>query len=252
MFEDRTDKYDFKKYDQIARTKVMTETKVVESKSEAHKKLFDYASKQEEISTQDVNNTIEKTEPKTSLNNLPSSTYLKQFENQVVDEQVTLSQAEFEAEKQEQTSSEVDYANIISNIEENTDSERLIKKELNKIESNKPQKSFSFRIKLVAGVYCILVALFGGWTIGNAINIAQTNSQISETIAKTQEIDQSVSEIVWKINGLNHGDPDDDSVVVNSITVEISPEEINTPNEYQTKSNWFDVVCNWISGLFGG
>ena len=106
------------------------------------------------------------------------------------------------------------------------------------------------------GVYCILVALFGGWVIGNSVNIAKTNASLYETTSKTTEINNNILDIISDIKNLDNatGNPDDETIVVKIVTeeIEITPEQITQPTEYKKPSNWFDILCNWIASIFGG
>ena len=140
-------------------------------------------------------------------------------------------------------------------LEEVKIDEKAINKELKDIAPT-PKKSYSFRIKLVTGVYCILVALFGGWVIGNAVDIARTNANIYETALEQERVSADIEKIILKIKNFDDAsqNPEDDSTVKKMITetIETTPEAPVEPNEYVVESNWFDVFCNWLSKLFGG
>ena len=34
--------------------------------------------------------------------------------------------------------------------------------------------------------------------------------------------------------------------------ITVQPLPLENPTDYQETTNWFDSLCNWISGLFGG
>lgn len=251
MFEDRSkSKYDFNKMDAEARTKTQV---IVEDKSDAHKKLFGEVKKTpiQTAKAEVKNEIIKHTNITTPLEQMPSSSYLKQFENQVV-------QHEQENAVEQPIISETTDLEFVKLMEESQKVEIDTKAINLEIEKTLPKqkKNYSFRIKLVAGVYCILVALFGGWVIGNAIDIAQTNSYLYETTARTTEINNNIVDIIGDLTKLDSvsGDPEDDTIVVKIITQEIDtkPEPITEPTEYEKTSNWFDVICNWIAKLFGG
>lgn len=253
MFEDRSkSKYDFNKMDKIARTKtqVLDQT---ENKTDAHKKLF---GKEEKKPTQDIkqslkNEILKTPKAETSLDSLPSSAYLKSFENQIA----TLDEIEEpKLEEVKETKKDDQFVSLVDTSQDIKVDTHAIEKELEKA-TLKPKKNFSFRIKLVTGVYCILVALFGGWVIGNTINISQTNSYLYEATSKTSQINSNIVDILGDIAKQDSisSDPEDDTIVVKIATeeIEITPEKITEPNEYQKSSNWFDVICNWIAKLFG-
>ena len=294
MFEDRNKSgYNFEKYDKIARTTVLTETKN-DSESEAHKKLFNYQNENKNVKEQLANEikenlgVIKHVNPDTNVDNLPSSSYLKQYLNQTIgdesdnylknsqflNEKISLKLNEqnankgqtettivahedvkSEAEVSGESGSEIDYVSLIDNVEVTKNEEDLVKKELQKL-SPKINKSFSFRIKLLGSVYLILVVLFGGWVIGNAIDLSNTNSLYNQAITQTEQVNQNIFDIVTSINNLNNasGDPNDETLLVKISTeeIEITPSEVIPPNEYNTESNWFDAFTNWLGGLFGG
>lgn len=261
MFEDRSKNYDFKKLDKIARTQVLVENeKNIETKSQAHQKLF---STQNKKSNQQNNQSVLNTKHDLDLKNLPSSNYLKNFENMVAGETEIISESTSdtskeilpEVEKQNKTISDVNFESLIEEAKEINIENKNVQKELKNI-SKKPQKSFSFRIKLVLGVYCILVALFGGWIITNSVEIAQTNSNIYEASTESTTVNNNIAEIVLKIKNYDDAskDPSDQSVWVqmSEEIIQVTPQPINEPQNYEKESNWFDVFCNWISKIFGG
>lgn len=259
MFEDRTKNgsYDFNKIDSAVRTKVITETKRDEQNmTDAQKKLFSpnltkNENKPQSILPQHKNINVE---------NLPSSKYIQSFgKNTTVDEVGDFEEVdevkEHTIEEVNQEESNINFDELIEEVSEVKVNDKVLNKELKNI-STTPKKSYSFRIKLVTGVYCILVALFGGWVIGNAVDIARTNANIYETVAEQERVEADIKSIVLKIKNFDDAsqNPEDDSTVKKMITetIETTPETPIEPNEYTVESNWFDVICNWISKLFGG
>lgn len=251
MFEDRSKTgYDFNKFDNQARVKVITEEKKEnKQQSLAHQMLFGEVKKQstEEVKQEVKATILKQNKAEEQIENMPSSAYLKTFENKTIDE------FEVKEEQAEQTK-EINFEKLL----EETNGiaiEKSVTKEIQNVVP-KPKKNYSFRIKLVTGVYCILVALFGGWVISNTINISNTNASLYETTIQTTEINNNILDIISDIKQLDNAssDPEDETIVVKIITEEINikPEAITNPNNYQKSSNWFDVICNWISGLFGG
>lgn len=118
----------------------------------------------------------------------------------------------------------------------------------------RPQKNYSFRIKLAFGVYVILVALFGGWIISNAVEIKSVNNQITEITDQNANYEADIAGLVKSIKDLNNSSQDDPSLSVSIITnvIDVTPEPLETPTEIKPQSNWFDAFCNWVSKLFGG
>lgn len=263
MFEDRTkiNKYDFNKIDSAVRTKVITETaRDEESMTEAQKKLF--SAKQPK-----PKEPILPRHKDLNVNNMPSSKYLQSFgQTMTVGEASTQTEETTETEiepivdkkvevKEQTKEDNINFEKLIDEASEVKIDEKTINKELKDIAPS-PKKSYSFRIKLVAGVYCILVALFGGWVIGNAVDIARTNANIYETALEQDRVEADIGKIVLKIKNFDDAsqNPEDDSTIKKMITetIETTPEAPIEPNEYTVESNWFDVFCNWLSRLFGG
>lgn len=265
MFEDRTNNYDFNKMDSAVRTKVITENKEKEANmTNAQKKLFSASEAKSSPPILTPHKSVD-------VQNMPSSKYLQSFSNSLtvgeaeeinnskqadvkIEQEIT-NNAKIESENKTEEINSINFDNLIEESNEIKVDEKLINKELKSI-SPSPKKSYSFRIKLVTGVYCILVALFGGWVIGNAIDIAHTNANIYETIAENKEINANIEKIVLKIKNFDDAskNPEDDSVLKEMITesIETTPEAIIEPNEYVVESNWFDAFCNWLSKIFGG
>lgn len=249
-FEDRSNDYNFKRLDSQARTKVMVEEAKKENVSEAHKKLFCAYEKQSIINKQD--SVEKKTEEVSNITINDPQEPLGEVKEEVLPEEIAAAE-ELPQEKPDEIK-EVNFDNVINDDQIKVDA-GLIEKEIKKA-TPQPKKSYSFRIKLVAGVYCILVALFGGWVISNAVNISKTSDALYETTQQTQEISSDIVGILAKIKQADTiaGSPDGDSLVTEIITkeIEITPETITEPNEYKKSSNWFDVVIDFITGIFGG
>jgi len=245
MFEDRSKNYDFKKLDSNARTQLLIEkNEKTQNMTEAQKKLFavqNKKKKQEPILPRHEN---------INVSNLPSSKYLQSFSNTMTvgeaetnyQQEVINNEEKIEQIIQEQPPKvEVNFDNLIEEANEIKVDDKQIKKEL-KNATPSPKKNYSFRIKLVAGVYCILVALFGGWVIGNSIDIAQTNSNIYQATTTNNELNVNIAKIILEIKKYDNvtENPNDDSLLVEMTTeiLPVIPEETTEPNEYQQESNW--------------
>lgn len=261
MFEDRSKKsgYDFKKLDQNARTQTLVEKEnSAKNMTEAQKRLFTIEKKPSQKPTLYENKNTEpekglvlENTSKVDINSLPSSKYISSFDsNLTVGEAEDLTEKEINSQVESQNQEkEVDISNILEEVNSTKINNDLINKELrNAIPA--PKKNYSFRIKLIAGVYCILVALFGGWVIGNAINISKTNTNIYNSLTQTEEINADIDRIILKIKNFDNAasDPDDESLLVEMITesITVTPEEVVEPNDYTIESNWFDAFCNWF------
>jgi len=258
MFEDRSKiKFDFKKYDNNARVQTLEENqKRAHNMSEAQKKLFTNQPKEnKKVSILDKKENVQQTEIKS-----PNYKYLEKFNNQMTVGEYSESKEMKPTIKEEIQEDKKVFDTELLKFDNNNNN--LVKDEIklqNKSQiAGSPKKNYSFRIKLIAGVYCILVALFGGWVIGNSIDIAKVNNDIHSTISKTQDINSQINtnidKIVLKISQFDKASEDSSDLVVDMVTqtIDIAPEKIIQPNEYKVKSNWFDAFCNWLLRLFGG
>lgn len=268
MFNDRSKNYDFNKLDQNARTQViLKKQEQSQDLTDAQKTLFATT----QTNPKQDNRALFSKALNSDTSSLASTKYLQSFDKNMTveqaqelieeqepkqEEQTTISTPKIESQPKQsiQEESVVDFDHLIEEASSVKIDEKLIKSELSS-SAPAPKKNYSFRIKLVAGVYCILVALFGGWVIGNAIDIAQTNASLYETLASNQEISAEIGKIVLKIKNFDSAskNPEDGGILTEMATevIDVIPEEIIQPNEYVVESNWFDVLCNWIGNLFG-
>ncbi len=99
------------------------------------------------------------------------------------------------------------------------------------------------RLKLV--IISVLFALFGVWGVVNIAQIDNLGSQIAEVAKDYYEI--NLPKYLKKLTSLdatNSGNMEN--------LFETIPDEDISPSEIFEKSNWFDRICNFIAGLFGG
>lgn len=117
-------------------------------------------------------------------------------------------------------------------------------------------KGYSFRMRLCTGVMCLLIALFGGWIIGNAIEIASTSAQIAETEIAKDAYEANLISYLQKISQLDNWNDNnvnsDSTLIPIEEIIPITPTPLEDPTSYERESNWFDKICNWLSNLFGG
>ena len=155
-------------------------------------------------------------------------------------------------------------------VEEQQISQESLFGEIDKIESTNQEeieeeiqaytksnnKGYSFRMRLCTGVMCLLIALFGGWIIGNAIEIASTSAQIAETEIAKDAYEANLVSYLQKISQLdnwNDNNVNNDSALIPiEEIIPITPTPLEDPTSYERESNWFDKICNWLSNLFGG
>lgn len=155
-------------------------------------------------------------------------------------------------------------------VEEQQISQESLFGEIDKIESTNQEeieeeiqaytksnnKGYSFRMRLCTGVMCLLIALFGGWIIGNAIEIASTSAQIAETEIAKDAYEANLVSYLQKISQLDNWNDNnvnsDSALIPIEEIIPITPTPLEDPTSYERESNWFDKICNWLSNLFGG
>ena len=136
-----------------------------------------------------------------------------------------------------------------------TSNEEEIQEEIQAYTKPNP-KGYSFRMRLCTGVMCLLIALFGGWIIGNAIEIASTSAQIAETEMTKDLYEANLVSYLQKISQLDNWNDNninsDSTLIPIEEIIPIIPTPLEDPTAYERESNWFDKICNWLSNLFGG
>lgn len=113
------------------------------------------------------------------------------------------------------------------------------------------------RVRLIALVS--IIALLGFLLIYNAIAIGALTASIAMTEAEIVAEQQSVNELKQQLNQLNNEESIMQRVEAagfssNVSVVDTSGYEVveSNPIAYESQSNWFDRVCEFISSLFGG
>lgn len=114
----------------------------------------------------------------------------------------------------------------------------------------------NFRGKLIISAFCIISFLFGFLAIYNAVDIKNMNNEIQSL---TTEVNQSQSHLsdLWKTYSDLKNANTVTSIVEkkgmsaisseNQISVELGLSEEQTVKK---STNWFDAICDFISGLF--
>lgn len=105
--------------------------------------------------------------------------------------------------------------------------------------ANKPKKT-KFKLIMVS----ILFAIFGVWGGVNITCINTASSQIAEVSTKYQLNLFNYLKNLYMLDATNSENMKN--------LFETIPEEGATANVLDEKSNWFDRVCNFLGGLFGG
>ena len=187
---------------------------------------------------------IVQSQPQEVIEEIPANFVEEKFEKieQTLEEQVENQQIESESLFGE-----------IDKIE--TSNEEDIEEEIQAYTKPNP-KGYSFRMRLCTGVMCLLIALFGGWIIGNAIEIASTSAQIAETEIAKDAYEANLVSYLQKISQLDNWNDNninsDSTLIPIEEIIPIIPTPLEDPTAYERESNWFDKICNWLSNLFGG
>ncbi len=134
--------------------------------------------------------------------------------------------------------------------------EEVIEKELSTY--SKKSNDYKFKFRLLTSVFCCLLAILGGWIIGNTVEISSTTSQIATEIKKGEEYQVNIIEYLTKIGKLDDNvnqtppNPEDGSLLPIDEIIPITPQPLEDTTAYEQESNWFDKICNWLKNLFGG
>ncbi len=107
-----------------------------------------------------------------------------------------------------------------------------------KVEKNQPKaerRISPLMKKIKIGIMVLLIGVFGSWTIYNAVELSQVvteyNLKLDQYLLKLGTLDSA--------SGMNDLFP-------------TYPEDFNKASSIEKKSNWFDRLCDFIAGIFGG
>lgn len=141
--------------------------------------------------------------------------------------------------QQEQSSSVIEKPNY-DFIEELSPEEE---KKVYKIERGEEKpKSQTFRKRLRLTLFSLVSMVCLVWGIVNVIEITNLQGQINMA---TQEYQLNLGNYLAKLGTL-------DTASSYNELFETTPEELLPPSSVAKSSNWFDRICNFIAGLFGG
>jgi len=164
---------------------------------------------------------------------------------------------EIEQDKQ----SERDYTTLMQvnqNLPEQEENFKNVQAQENVFIKNKNvQHALNFRGRLLIAVYSLVMILLGALLINNAVVIDSVSADIQSLSSSITQEEITISDIKRVYDTLNNADNlterayhADMSPVENSVLINLLPVASNT--DIQIKTNWFDAVCNYISGLFLG
>lgn len=114
------------------------------------------------------------------------------------------------------------------------------------------KKDPKFRFRLIVAVYCIIIAICGIWVISNAVEMNSLNSSITQS---NNEYYINEAQYILKISELDAVQPDEDgslSPIAPENIFGVQAEPLAEPTDPTVSTSWFDRVCNWLSGFFGG
>ena len=119
------------------------------------------------------------------------------------------------------------------------------RKKIYKVEKNlskQEAKPFAFNKKLKVILFSIVFLVAGAFCLTSGIEMI--NSSTASQVAQT-EYELSLSKLIKKISKIDSGNKTLE-------LIETYPDELKEPSSIEETSNWFDKICNFISGLFGG
>lgn len=142
-------------------------------------------------------------------------------------------------EKVEQSDSVIEKPNYDFIEELTLEEEKKVYKVERGEEKPKP-KLFSKRLRLALFSLVSMVCLI--WGIVNVVEITNLQDQINMA---TQEYQLNLGNYLMKLGTL-------DTASSYNELFETTPAELVPPSSISHSSNWFDRICNFIAGLFGG
>ena len=155
---------------------------------------------------------------------------------------------EIEQEPEIAEQSKVDDIALKENISESVSEEFFEIKPKNK----RKTKLGQFRLKLFTFVFCAIMAVTVGWVITNTIRISNVNKAIETVQTEHSANIIKLKNNIDKLDDLNDNPQESSDLQKIETIITVQPLPLENPTDYQETTNWFDSLCNWISGLFGG
>lgn len=108
--------------------------------------------------------------------------------------------------------------------------------------------------KLIIAVYTSILLLLSVLLIYNAVSISRYNANIShvsqEIVIKEQELDALQQQLQQLVDSTS---PENSNMTQGGGTsITLRPFEKNPALKYSKDKNWFDSLCEFFSGIFGG
>lgn len=123
--------------------------------------------------------------------------------------------------------------------------------------SQKTRSGVSPKARLMLAVYMVVVVILAALVIATGIAVSNINSDVNslqgEILAKNQQI-ISQNSVIDKITDENYiagiaGGKDMEKV---DSVVSVDKLPIVEPIKYESRTNWFDIFCDWLQYVFGG
>lgn len=117
------------------------------------------------------------------------------------------------------------------------------RKKVFKVSTKKEEKKkFKLNKKLKMAIIGIAFCILSAFCITTTVEIVKVNAQLEQV---QSEYDASLSSLIQKIYSTETGN--------RSLNLfETFPEEDLGASSFYESSNWFDRVCNFLTGMFGG
>lgn len=179
----------------------------------------------------------------------------KEQENKLAQEKTKEIQTKQEEKQVERADKQLDNL-FAQSLEIKETHDKQLEQQINESSVAKP-KNYKFRFRLLGCVFACLVALTGGWIIGNIVEISKTSVEIAQVTQKNSEYSVNIAQLLNKISKIETGEtkpnsPSDGSLLPIEEVIPITPQPLEDVTEYEQHSNWFDKICNWLKNLFGG
>lgn len=119
------------------------------------------------------------------------------------------------------------------------------RKKIYRIEKNASatnSKPFTFNKRLKMILFGLAFFIAGGFCLSSGIQLANASNALQ---AAQSEYQISLSKLIKNISKTDSGNKALE-------LIETYPDEIETPSSIAKDTNWFDKICNFISGIFGG
>ena len=113
---------------------------------------------------------------------------------------------------------------------------------IKKAEVKEEAKPHALNKKFKIILFSLVLFVGGAFCISSGVQLADAINGLN--VAQTQ-YEANLPKLIKKISGI-------DNTNTTLELIETYPDEIKEPSSIKEQTNWFDKICNFISGLFGG